>query len=361
MAEVVSYNPTLGIITIAAAPGEDVSGWSFESYEKSGSHATFLGSGSVDFSDPQVSASDPSVVYYTSNFGLTTGNSRDAVALIDGNGDLVEVIGWGNDSSYTLIGGTANGQIISGSSGNYAGDNDQNWYSKTPGTNWNGNNGSPDNGLPDDLQPYTPPCFASGTLIATPSGRCPVETLRVGDTVLTSSGEPKTIRWIGARTIYFSGDYSPNHLRPIIIRKDAYGEGRPDQDLCVSPQHRIVLSSEWNDLHFGCTDVLVAAKHLVNETTILRDENCTSIKYVHLLLDQHELLISNGLASESFYPGPVTLASLGAAQRSELMEIFPELHSIEPSYEKACLPSLDRWEACIAVSGQKVARLNQRA
>ncbi|WP_380057544.1 Hint domain-containing protein [Falsihalocynthiibacter sp. SS001] len=350
MAEIVSYNPSLGIITIAAAPGEDLSGWTFESYQKSGNTASFLGSGPVDLSDPQVSASDPSIIYYTSNFGLTTGNQRDAVALVDDNGNLVEVIGWGNDANYILVGGSAGGSIVSPSNGNYAGDNDQDWYFKTPGSGWTGNNGSSNSGLPPDLQPYTPPCFASGTLIETPNGPRLVEELEAGDMVLTASGKPQTVRWIGTRTIHFGKAEEPKHLRPILILAGALGNGLPTQDLCVSPQHRIVLSSKWNDLHFGSRDVLVAAKHLVNGDSIKIDGNCTQVEYVHILLDQHEILISNGLPSESFHPGPVTLPSLDMAQQTELFELFPQLRSNALGYGQTCLPALSGWEARVATS-----------
>lgn len=44
-------------------------------------------------------------------------------------------------------------------------------------------------------------CFVRGTLIATPSGERPIETLRQGDLVLNEEGASVTIRWIGNRRI----------------------------------------------------------------------------------------------------------------------------------------------------------------
>lgn len=43
------------------------------------------------------------------------------------------------------------------------------------------------------------PCFACGTLIATPDGERPVETLAIGDLVTTMNGTAP-VRWIGRKT-----------------------------------------------------------------------------------------------------------------------------------------------------------------
>jgi hypothetical protein len=337
----------MGIVTIAATPGEDLSGWTLESYAKSGNTATFRDSGNVDFSNPQVSASDPSIVYFTGNFALTTGNQRDAVALVDGNGSLVELVGWGNDNNFDLVGGTANGQNVSTSNGNFAGDNDQDWYARPPDSGWDGNNASNDDGLPDDIQPYSVPCFTAGTLIDTPSGRRMVETIQIGDLVLNDRGEAREVRWIGKRHIHLPPPCRVNRLRPVIIRAGAFGDGYPDKDLRLSPQHRIVVSGALCELYFGTDEVLVAVKHLINGTTVLLDKVCTSVEYLHILLDQHDILISNGLPSESLYPGPNTLNGLDFDQRDELFEIFPELQLNTFAYGKACLPVLRRVEACL--------------
>jgi hypothetical protein len=345
MAEIVSFNPGLGIVTIAATPGEDVSGWTFESYTRSGNFATFVGSGQVDTSDPLVSASDPSIVYYTSNFGLALPNQRSAVALVDGNGDLVEIVGWGNDRTFLMVGGSAGVQLITPGLNNFAGDNDRGWYCRAPGDPWTGNDGSPDDCLPDDLMPYVPPCFAAGTLIDTPDEPRCVETLRPGDPVLTANGETRIVRWTGRTVIWFSEQGGPVHLRPILIRAGAFGPGRPSRDLRVSPQHRLVSSDTWNDVHFGSCDVLVAAKHFVNGATVVRDDLCGSVEYVHVLLDQHEILVSNGLPSESYHPGPMTMGALDRDLRDELFEIFPELNGGVPAFGDSCLPVLRAWEA----------------
>ena len=45
----------------------------------------------------------------------------------------------------------------------------------------------------------------------------------------------------------------------------------------------------------------------------------------HILLESHEILISDGIGSESFYPGPTALRMLPRRQREEIRALFPGL------------------------------------
>lgn len=159
-------------------------------------------------------------------------------------------------------------------------------------------------------------CFAAGTRIATPFGAQPVETLRPGDLVLTRDNGPQPIRWVGARTVAAQGD-----LAPIRFETGALGNSRP---LLVSPQHRM-LCDDWRaQMLFGETEVLVAAKHLVNDRTIRRAPGGL-VSYHHILFDRHEIVMAEGVASESFHPGDEALSALDGAARGELLRLFPEL------------------------------------
>ena len=50
-----------------------------------------------------------------------------------------------------------------------------------------------------------------------------------------------------------------------------------------------------------------------------------SVSYVHILFDQHEVILADGTWTESFQPGDRALSGLGNAERSEILELFPEL------------------------------------
>ncbi|MEQ8430630.1 MAG: hypothetical protein RLN94_13335 [Roseovarius sp.] len=75
MPENVAFNPNFGNCHHCCVTGEGLSGWSIEGYEKSGNESMLLSTEQVDIVDPQVSASDPSVVYYTTKINLPAGRT----------------------------------------------------------------------------------------------------------------------------------------------------------------------------------------------------------------------------------------------------------------------------------------------
>lgn len=193
------------------------------------------------------------------------------------------------------------------------------------------------------------PCFTPGTLIATPRGEVPVETLKVGDKVITRDNGIQEIRWTGRRDMT-SGDFAvAPHLRPIQIRKGSLGNGLPERDMMVSPNHRVLVANDRTALYFDEHEVLVAAKHLIAGDGI-RAIQSSGTSYIHFMCDRHEVVLSDGAWTETFQPGDQTLKGMGNAQRSEIFEIFPELKSPAgvDSYQ-AARKTLKRHEALLLV------------
>ncbi|UOA27177.1 Hint domain-containing protein [Pseudosulfitobacter sp. DSM 107133] len=170
--------------------------------------------------------------------------------------------------------------------------------------------------------PSAPVCFLAGTLIETPDGPQAIEILRVGMQVMTLDGGAQDIRWIGRNAVCGLGN-----LAPICIRAGALENRR---DLFVSPNHRILLRSGMAELSFGEGDVLVPAKALVNGTTIVRMPMLRA-DYLHLMLEEHDLVFSEGIATETLFAGNVTLSVLGAEAMAELNLIFPDFRDLHHS------------------------------
>lgn len=185
------------------------------------------------------------------------------------------------------------------------------------------------------------PCFVRGTHIETPVGEVPVETLAVGDLVNTLDDGPQPLRWIGRRRVAAEGRFAP-----VRIRRGALGARR---DLCVSPQHRMLIRDVWAELMFGATEVLVAAKDLVNDASIRIEERPgEEVEYFHLLFDRHQVIRAEGLETESFLPGPQIRSMFEVEVLAELVALFPELDpATGQGYGAASRPALRGFEAGI--------------
>ncbi|MCX7559459.1 Hint domain-containing protein [Sulfitobacter sp. F26204] len=178
-------------------------------------------------------------------------------------------------------------------------------------------------------------CFAHGTLITTTERSVPVEDLAIGDLVETRDGGHRPIAWIGKTTVRAEGD-----LAPIVITKGTLGNSR---DLVVSPQHAILLDDWRAELFFGQEEVLVRAVDLLRHDGVYRKTGGV-VTYYHILFDAHHLVCSEGIWSESLFPGEMTLQTVNEAARAEIFELFPDLSTYGPkaapclrSYEASCL------------------------
>lgn len=190
-------------------------------------------------------------------------------------------------------------------------------------------------------------CFAEGTLIATPHGSRPVETLLEGDWIVTQDNGPQQVMWHGARRMSGARLYVMPEARPIRIRDRALGAGYPDGDLLVSPRHRMLVRGELPRSLFNTDEVLVRADQLVNGCSIIVDYSVTETAYHHLMLDAHQIVFANGAASESFHPANIRLNALEDRQCARLLELYPELERDHDSYGERVRRNLTVPEAAI--------------
>lgn len=177
-----------------------------------------------------------------------------------------------------------------------------------------------------NIEKVIPPCFTPGTLIATPKGERLVEELREGDKILTRDNGIQEIRWIGRTDLTRAQLLATPHLKPVLIRAGSLGNGLPERDMLVSPNHRMLVANERTALYFEEHEVLVAAKHLIDNRGVKPVETLGT-SYIHFMFDRHEVVLGNGAWTESFQPGDQSLQGLGNAQRAEILELFPELRS----------------------------------
>jgi hypothetical protein len=98
----------------------------------------------------------------------------------------------------------------------------------------------------------------------------------------------KPIVWIGLRHVDFRRH--PNKLRvlPVQVAAHAFGPERPKRTLLLSPDHAVYVE-----------DVLIPIRYLINDTSIVQIE-CDAITYYHVELPRHDVLLTEGLPTESY-------------------------------------------------------------
>lgn len=149
----------------------------------------------------------------------------------------------------------------------------------------------PQNGNPGF---FTPSCFTPDTNILTDHGLERIGRLRPGDQVITADHGPQTVRHILQRS------YAPHilrhqpSLRPVVIEAGSFGPGLPNRRLHVSRQHGFATLG-------GAA--LIRAAHLIGlcKGARIQKNRPNPVRYIHLVLDQHALVLIEGVWAETYF------------------------------------------------------------
>ena len=165
-------------------------------------------------------------------------------------------------------------------------------------------------------------CFVAGTRIRTDRGEVAVEAIGVGDKVCVLLGDGPAgdgvapVIWVGRREVDCARHPAPGKVWPVRVAAGAFGPGQPHSALFLSPDHAVYVE-----------DVLIPVRYLVNGSTIVQVPR-QLVVYHHLELAEHDVLLAQGLPTESFLdmrdgskypdrPGPVRLYPAASARMWE--------------------------------------------
>ena len=144
-----------------------------------------------------------------------------------------------------------------------------------------------------DTTTITQACYCRGTLVQTKTGPRCVEELEIGDEVMTASGRLRPIKWIGCRS--YAGRFIAGRkdILPVCIKAGALADQVPARDLWISPNHAMYFNGAGGG-------VLVEAKDLVNDVSIVHAERIERVEYFHIELETHDVIVAEGALSETF-------------------------------------------------------------
>jgi hypothetical protein len=164
-------------------------------------------------------------------------------------------------------------------------------------------------------------CYCAGTLVLTSTGERAIETLDVGDLIVTASGARRSVKWLGHRRLDLSKHPAPKDVWPVRIASGAFGDDLPRRDLWVSPGHNIAWSGALMPA------IALANGHSVAQIAV------GSVDYWHVELDAHDILLAEGLPAESYLDcGNRTAFANGGA----LVEAHPDFKP--KHWMDTCLP-----------------------
>lgn len=174
-------------------------------------------------------------------------------------------------------------------------------------------------------------CFASGTLIETSRGLTPVESIQMGEMLQTLDNGMQPVIWNGLTRFNRPALVANPMLLPVAI-----GTANGHRPLKLTRQHRLLDGRGF----------FVVAKSLpgLRGSRARLAWGIRKISYHHLLLPKHDIIFANGIAAESFYPGPQAVSSLKETARSKLFGILPGLatQSVEDAYGPLARPVATR-------------------
>jgi hypothetical protein len=162
------------------------------------------------------------------------------------------------------------------------------------------------------------PCFATGTLITTKRGEIPVERLTTGTRILTLDHGYQPLLWSGRFAAAATGTTPPDE---VVFAVGSLGDGLPRKPLHVTACHRMLLAGPRLALYFGENEALAAAGHMANGRNIVRRTAPAGRTFHHLLLPEHEIILANGVWTESLFAGGIAIDAQPPALRTRLRRL----------------------------------------
>ncbi|MBO9473710.1 Hint domain-containing protein [Shimia sp. R10_1] len=184
-----------------------------------------------------------------------------------------------------------------------------------------------------------------GTEIATRRGEVKVETLRVGDEIVSRDRGLSPVRWIGKLSAVEC---------PIKVPAGALGRNVPLRDCWLAPNTRIWMRSFAFEAAFTSREVMVPVKDLIGWRGIMEDiSHSPSTEYFLALCDVPQIITADGMQVEMRHAGAdmPLFEAVDSDEMTAFLPSAPEFSSVTSNRRRR----LSRSDARLLVEIQKRA------
>jgi hypothetical protein len=178
--------------------------------------------------------------------------------------------------------------------------------------------------------------IVEGANVRTPCGPRRIELVRPGDLIVTRDTGLQPVRMVWSRDVSCAQMAANPSLAPIRLKPRALGPMMPQKDLCLAPDHRVLVPGyrlAGLDQNASC---LIEARDLAGASDAAYvDRSAEVVRCFTLIFDTHQIFCVNGLPVESFLPSAGAVACLSEEFRDALVRRFPQLRREPNSYPPA--------------------------
>ncbi|GBQ83906.1 hypothetical protein AA14337_2709 [Acetobacter malorum DSM 14337] len=147
----------------------------------------------------------------------------------------------------------------------------------------------------DGQNTYIGVCFLAGSMIRTPEGDQAVESIQIGDEVITFDWKSNKdivspVVWVGKAHMTVRPDLPDDEAGyPVSVLKNAVAEGVPYKDMLITAEHCLFFENRF-----------VPVRMLVNGVSIFYDKSIMSYDYYHVETEHHSVITADGMLTESY-------------------------------------------------------------
>ena len=185
------------------------------------------------------------------------------------------------------------------------------------------------------LAPATPlfeaafAALARGSVVQTEDGPVAVEDLVPGMRAQTADGGTETISWIGSMTLYPARvGHDARAAALTRVTAEAFGLGRPAQDVVLGPYARLYLHGARLQARTGREMAYVPARAFLDGLAVIEVCPASPVTVYHIALARQAPLRIMGLEIESFHPGEGLAETIEPRMLALFEALFPHLERL---------------------------------